>query len=123
MFIIGLFNCSKIYRIGVTLKYSLIPGASRLFGKSSEEDDERAFFWQAIVFWVAIPFYLPCIFFVTKPIHMWWTILVSIAPQIIYILYFLIVILIDVKKNIRIKQKHEQELKEQQKREEMGCFK
>ena len=119
----GLVDCSKLFRIGFGRQTHFFPSVSRLFGESSEEENERAFFWQSIVFWVAIPFYIPCIFFCTKYEHLGWTILVFIAPQIIYISYFLIVILIDAKKDKRIKQKYEQELKEQQKREEMGRFK
>lgn len=119
----GLFDCSKLFRIGFRRKPRFFPGMSRLFGKSSEEEDEQAFFWQSLVYWVAIPFYLPCIFFGTKFEHLPWTLLVFFAPQIIYISYFLIVILIDAKKDKRIKQKHEQELKEQERREEMGHFK
>ncbi len=107
----------------IITKYHYIPGMSRLFGKSSEEEDEQAFFWQFTVYYATIPFYIPCIFFCTKLENLGWPFLVFIAPQIIYISYFIIVILIDVKKDKRIKQKHEQELKEQQKREEMGHFK
>jgi hypothetical protein len=123
MSIQGLVDCSKLFRIGFRRRPHSFPGVSRLFGKSSEEENERAFFWQSIVYWVAIPFYLPCIFFSTKFEHLPWTLLVFFAPQIIYISYFLIYILIDAKKDKRTKQTHEQELKEQQKREEMGRFK
>jgi len=34
----------------IITKYHFIPGMSRLFGESSEEEDERAFFWQFTVY-------------------------------------------------------------------------
>ena len=121
MIMIGLFNCSKISWVGFRRIPDLIPGMSRLFAKSSEDENERALFWQAIVFWIAIPFYIPCIFFCTNIQSKMWTLLVFIAPQIIYILYFFIIaVLIDAKKDKRIKKKHEQELKEQERCEELG---
>ena len=121
MSIVGVYEYSD--RSGdspIITKYHFIPGMSRLFGESSEEEDERAFFWQFTVYYAAIPFYIPCIFFCTNIQSKLWTLLVSIAPLIIYISYFLIVILIDAKKDKRIKQKHKQELKEQERCEELG---
>lgn len=104
-------------------------GTSRIgvFGPDRDftftEEYSRKFFWQFTVYWFSIPFYIPCMFFGTKPVHSLWTVGVIFAPQIIFIIYSIISALKDVKENRSTKQKQEQELKEQQQREELGHFK
>ena len=86
------------------------------------EQYNREFFWQFSVYWFAIPFYVPCIFFATKPIHSLWTLVVLAVPQIVYIGYGIVNTLKDVNEYKSRKQKRDQELKEQQQREELGRF-
>ena len=47
------------------------------------------FFWQFIVYWSAIPFYLPCIHFglVSKGYHILWTLLILGIPQTVFFIY------------------------------------
>ncbi len=98
------------------------------FDLFSEDEDytftekyEKEFFWQFCVYWFAIPFYIPCVFFTSA---LWMTaigtICVFFAPQLVYFIYD---ISNDIKnaKEYRIKeQKRAQELKEQELREELG---
>lgn len=102
----------------------------RQFGAFSANKDytytkeyNREFFWQFLVYCLAIPFYIPCIFFVSKWPHLLWTLCVLFAPQVIYIVYGISNTLKDVKEYRLAKQKKEQELKEQMQKEELGRFK
>ena len=83
----------------------------------------REFYWQFIVYWVAIPFHIPCIFFSNKPIHSIWTLCVIFAPQLVFVIYGLINTFKDVKESRSKQLEQEKELKEQQRREESGHFK
>lgn len=83
----------------------------------------REFFWQFLVYCMAIPFYIPCIFFVSKWEHTLWTLCVLFAPHVIYVVYGIGSTVKDVKEYRAAQQKTEQELKEQMQKEEQGRFK
>lgn len=81
------------------------------------------FNWMFLVYCTAIPFYIPCIFFVSKWVHTLWTLCVLSAPQIIYFIYGISKTVRHVKAYKATQQKQAQELKAQQQREELGHFK
>ena len=112
-------NCLGDYRRPVT---------ARFFSEDKDytftEEYEKEFFWQFCIYWFAIPFYIPCIFFVSGP---WgsilWTMCVFFGPLLVYIIYGISCTLKDVKEYRTIQKNRDQELKEQERREEMGRFK
>lgn len=83
----------------------------------------REFYWNFIVYCFAIPFYIPCIFFSTKPIHSLWTLCVLSAPQIVFIVYGIMNTLKDVKEDKLKKEQLAKERLEQERREELGKWK
>ena len=88
------------------------------------EKYEREFFWQFCVFWFAIPFYIPCIFFVSgRFLRFLLPVCVYFIPQLIYIVYGISGTLKNVKEYRALQEKQKQELMEAQRREEMGYFK
>ena len=88
------------------------------------EEYEREFFWQFCLYWFAVPFYIPCIYFVSGPLgSLLWTACVTFTPQLVYFIYD-IANAIKAEKEYQIrKKKQEQELKEQMLREELGHIK
>ena len=107
----------------------LIFGKSRggVFSREKEETYTKnykdEFFWMFLVYCSAIPFYLPCIFFVSEWIHTLWTLGVLSIPQLCFFVSEILKTLKEVKNNRIEKRKRDQELKMQQQREEMGYFK
>ena len=89
---------------------------------TKEYKDE--FFWQFCLYWFAVPFYIPCIFFVSGGWRKFlWTACVFFTPYLVYFIYY-ISKEIKAEKEYQIrKKKQEQELKEQMLREEMGHIK
>lgn len=87
------------------------------------EEYAKKFYWQFFVFCLSIPFYIPCIFFASKDIHMLWGLFVFSVPQIVYITYGACGIVKKFKGIQSDKRRQEQERIEQEKREEMGRFK
>ena len=83
----------------------------------------RKFYWQFIVYWVAIPFYIPCVFFSTEAVHLVWTLCVIFVPQVVYLADIIVGLPNHLKENRDYREKREQELEEQKKREELGYFK
>ncbi len=83
----------------------------------------RTFYWQFTVRCSVIPFFIPCIFFTSKPIHLIWTVLIAFVVVITSIVYGIADTMKDVKEDKIVKQKLEQQLKEQQQKEELGRFK
>ena len=102
-------------------KYSIIYGPDREITFTKEF--KRRFYWQFVVYWSAIPFYIPCIFFSTKLIHSLWTVGVVFAPQIIYFTYYTVKLKEEFRKRREARLKLKQELEEQKKREELGYYK
>ena len=88
-----------------------------------EKEYNQEFYWQFIVYCFVIPFYIPCIFFSTELVHLLWTMCVFIVLPIIYFTNDMVKDLRERKKTRREKQKREQELEDQRKREELGYFK
>ena len=84
---------------------------------------KREFCWQFIVWWCAITFCIPCIFFSTEDIHLLWIIGVVLAPQIIYFAYYTVKLKEEFRKRREARLKLKQELEEQKKREELGYYK
>lgn len=88
------------------------------------EEYEKEFFWQFCVYWFAVPFYIPCIFFTSgRWESILWPAFVMLAPQLVYFTYDISKAIKDEKEYKVRKQKQEQELKEQKLREELGHFK
>lgn len=81
------------------------------------------FYWMSLIYWFTIPFYIPCIFFISEWKHALWAFCVFFAPRIIYLIWMIFDMSKDVKEYRLKQQKQAQELKEQQAREEMGHFK
>lgn len=117
---------------GNYLSIAYRPSILTLFSEDKErtftEEYEKEFFWQFCVYWFAVPFFLPCIFFDSGK---WWNVLwpmcVFLVPQLVYFIYDIIYSISNGKKAKKelqiIKQKQEQELKEQKLREELGHYK
>ncbi len=88
------------------------------------EEYEKEFFWQFCLYWFAIPFYIPCIFFVSgAPECFLLPICVFLVPQLFYFICYILNIIKGNKEYQIKKQKQEQELKEQNLQEELGRFK
>lgn len=87
------------------------------------DEYQKAFFLQFSVYWFAIPFYLPCIFFVSEWVHLLWTLCVIFVPQVIFIAFGVFTTIKEAKDYRLLQRNQDQELREQQKREEMGRFK
>lgn len=87
------------------------------------EEYKKEFFWQFTVYWFAIPFYIPCIFFASEWVHFLWTLCVIFAPQLIFVAWGVATTIKEAKEYRELQRQREQELKEQQKKEEMGRFK
>ena len=87
--------------------------------EAREKGYPKKFFVEFIIFWSAIPFYIPCIFFSYKNSHTLWSILLLTAPQLIMGAYEYITLSKEAR--IAVSQK-EKELKEQQQREELGRY-
>ena len=92
-------------------------------GDTFGEEYKNEFYWMFLVYCMAIPFYIPCIFFASEWKHTLWTLCVLFVPQIAFIIHGISKTMRDVKEYKVLKQKQEQELKEQQRREELGFFK
>ncbi len=84
------------------------------------EEYAKKFYWQFLVFCLSIPFYIPCILFASKDIHMLWGLFVFSVPQIVYITYGARGIVKKFKGIQSDKRRQEQERIEQERREEMG---
>lgn len=80
------------------------------------------FYWMSLIYWFTIPFYIPCIFFISEWWHVVWAFCVYLVPHIIYLIWGIFDMSKDVKEYRLKQQKLAQELKEQQAREEMGRF-
>ena len=87
------------------------------------EEHTKKFYWQFIVYWFSIPFFVPCIAFCTMPIHCLWAFCVVLAPQMVYFINDILEYSRERKEIRRENKKREQELEEQRKREELGYFK
>lgn len=81
---------------------------------------ENEFFWQFTLYWFAIPFYLPCIFFASENVHTLWAVLVLVFPQIVYIAYEIRSMVKAEKEERPLEDKIQRELKDPQSREEHG---
>ncbi len=84
---------------------------------------KKEFYWQFAVYALSIPFFLPCIFFVSKWEQSLWTLCVAFVPQFIYIVYGISNTVKEAKEYRELKEKQERELKEQEQKEELGRFK
>jgi len=99
-------------------------GFFRPFGADREytysEEYEKKFSWMLPVYFSAVPFYLPCIFFVKTQAGFLWALLVLCVPQLVFWIHSIMNERKDAKEK---QQKRETELREQQLREESGRFK
>ena len=109
------------------ISFGTIRGITTMYGPDREvtftKEYIRKFYWQFIVYWVAIPFYIPCIFFSTEVIHLLWILGVLFVPQVVYLADIIVGLPNHLKENRDYREKREQELEEQKKREELGYFK
>ena len=99
-------------------------GFFRPFGADREytysEEYEKKFSWMLPVYFSAVPFYLPCIFFVKNQAGVLWSLLVLCAPQL---LFWISRVKKEKKRAREEQQKRAMELREQRLREESGRFK
>ena len=96
----------------------------RVIGSSQySKEYRRTFYWQFTVYCFIIPFFIPCIFLSAKPIHLLWTICVALLSVCCQIIYGIIGTIEDAKKDKITKQKLNEKLQEQEKKEELGRFK
>ena len=92
-------------------------------GHTFSEEYQKRFFKMLGIYCAAIPFYIPLIFLLTSYIQTLWVLVVFFVPQAIFIVQEIEETEKKVKEaKIRCKQ-IEEELKEQQKREELGYYK
>ncbi len=83
----------------------------------------KEFYQSLLIYGAAIPFYIPLIFLLSEIKQTLWVLLVLFAPQLVFVIR-------DILRDIKEKEEHkakqkqmEAELKEQQKREELGNWK
>ena len=129
---ITIMIASIIYGIDVyRLRYKGVMYLQRLWIDDYFSDDKdytftdkymNDFYWMSLIYWFTIPFYIPCIFFISEWKHVLWAFCVYFASRIIYLIWGIFDLLKDVKEYRLEQQKQAQELKEQQAREEMGRF-
>ena len=109
------------------ISFGTIRGITTMYGPDREitftEEYSREFYWQFVLYWFAVPFYIPCIFFAAELVHFLWTVCVVFVPQTAYLINDVVKGLRERKERRKEKQKREQELEEQRKREELGYFK
>lgn len=90
-------------------------------------DYEDRFNKMLAIYFIVIPFYIPCIFFSSTAATMPIAVIVFLVPQIIFVAWDIFDRTQYVKYNVKYKKQEakrlEEELKEQQRREEMGRWK
>lgn len=84
---------------------------------------EKEFRWMLLVYFAAIPFYIPVIFFARNTPHLLWSVLIFALPQAIYFFHCIFEISKDVKEEKMQRAKRQKEREEQEKREELGYWK
>ena len=84
---------------------------------------EREFRWMLLIYCIPIPFYLPIGFFASSWSHTLWTLLVFLLPQLIFLGYGIYETAQHVKSEKLRREQLENELKEQERREELGFWK
>ena len=109
------------------ISFCTIRGITTMYGPDREitftEEYSREFYWQFVLYWFAVPFYIPCIFFGTELVHFLWTVCVVFVPQTAYLINDIVK---DLRKQKEIRRENKirkQELEEQRKREELRYFK
>ena len=86
-------------------------------------DYEERFYKMLAIYFIVIPFYIPCIFFSSTAATMPIAVIVFLVPQIIFVAWEILDKARDVKYRKQEAMRVEQELQEQQRREEMGRWK
>ena len=107
--------------------YLIVGEGGPLFVKNRHytytEAYKKEFRWMLFIYCAALPFYLPCIFFVTCDAQMLWAVAVFFAPQVCYFGRDVAQTLRDVKADKKRKRELQKELEEQKRREELGYWK
>ena len=100
---------------------------SNIFSEDKEytftEEYERKFRWMLLVYFAAIPFYLPIICFATTWQQILWSLLVAFVPQGIFIGCGIAGTIGEAKKERLRQAQLEKERIEQERREELGRWK
>ena len=103
------------------------PKSSALWGEDKEETFTEAyevsFRVKLLVFFMAIPCYLPIVFFAKSGADTLWTLLVYGVPQLVFLLAEIPDTLKEVKADQKKKAEREAEKREQEKKESMGQWK
>ena len=87
------------------------------------DEYEKNFRWMLFVYLVAIPFYIPIIFFASSWRETLWTLAVFFFPQATYIAHGVYQTIQDVKESNRKQAQLKKERTEQERREELGHWK
>ena len=91
-----------------------------LFPDRRYKYNEYEFYWQFFVFCISIPIYIPFILFSTE--FSLWPFLIPFVPFAIFVVNEYVKMFKCIKKNKSKCKMEEEELREQEKREEMGKF-
>ncbi len=87
------------------------------------DEYEKEFRWMLLVYFAAIPFYIPVIFFAKNLSHLLWSVLIFALPQTIYFASSVFDLSKDIKKAKKRRYERQKEREEQEKREELGRWK
>ena len=87
------------------------------------ETYERKFRWMLAVYFGAIPFYIPVIFFAPDIPQALWMLPVLFVPQMVFMTHGIYETVQDAKEAKRMRERQEREKQEQEAREEMGRWK
>ena len=87
------------------------------------EEYLKEFYRMLFIHFAVIPFHIPVIFFSTRTVHSLWSALIVSVPNMIYVVLEISKILHDVREQKQKELQQEKELREQEKREELGRWK
>ena len=86
------------------------------------EEYEREFRWMMLVYFAAVPFYIPCICFSSDYAETAWTLVPLAGPQLVFMLHGMYETVQHVKTAKAEAEQRERELREQEQREELGVW-
>ena len=108
-----------------TYRLSLFSGA--FFGRDNPftEAQRKEFFWQFLIFGIAFPFYIPCVFFSANFVEpsLITVMVLFIGIRVGCAVYKMVELSQSAKQKRIVEKKQEKERVEQEKRESMGYFK
>lgn len=120
---IGIFACVLRHKGN----FLMFGGSRSVFRDDKDytftDEYDRRFRWMLLVYFAAVPFYIPLIFFTKSDVDLLWMLPVIFVPQAVFIAHGIYETLQDVEEEKRRQEQFEKERAEQEKREELGRWK